>query len=161
MSTAERPGGRSQNQQAGRPVESGSPLSPVQAPLRSQVSSLMDTSPRNASGISPFTSPQRLGSLAPAVLPGMWRRASLPAQLILQQQMSSLGQQYLPQDKLAQLMSYGSALNLPGQVEDTQSVSVLNLPGQVENTQSVSALKSPGQVEDTQSVSGKIFVGIC
>ena len=122
---SERPGGRSQNQQAGRPVESGSPPSPVQAPLRSQVSSLMDTpSPRRTgSGISPFTSPQGLGSLAPAVLPGLWRRASLPSQLTLQQQMSNLGQQYLPQDNLAQLMSYGSALNLPGQVEGTHSVS--------------------------------------
>lgn len=124
MSTAERLGGRSQNQQAGKPVETGSPRSPVQAPLRSQISSLMDTSPRRTgSGISPFTSPQGLGSLAPAVLPGLWRRASLPSQLTLQQQMSSLGQQYLPEDNLAQLMPYGSTLNLPGQVEDTQSVS--------------------------------------
>ena len=121
---AERRGGPSQNQQVGKPLEPGSPLSPVQAPLRSQVSSLMDTSPRRTgSGISPFTSPQGLGSLAPAVLPGLWRRASLPSQLTLQQQMSSLGQQYLPEDNLAQLMPYGSAFNLPGQVGDTQSVS--------------------------------------
>ena len=125
MSATERPG-RPQNQdarQAGSPIGPG-PFSPVQAPLRSQISSLMDTSPRRTgSGISPFTSPQGLGSLAPAVLPGLWRRASLPSQVTLQQQMSSLGQQYLPEDNLAQLMPYGSAFNLPGQVQDTQSAS--------------------------------------
>ena len=82
--------------------DQGSPLGPQQAPLRSQVSSLMNSSPigRTASGLSPFTSPQGLGSLAPAVLPGLWRRASLPSQVTLQQQMSSLGQAYLPEDSL-------------------------------------------------------------
>lgn len=123
MFATERPG-QAQDQDARQPTGPSSPLSPVQAPLRSQVSSLMNTSPRRTgSGISPFTSPQGLGSLAPVVLPGLWRRASLPAQVSLQQQMSSLGQQYLPEDNLAQLMPYGSALNLPGQVEDVQSVS--------------------------------------
>lgn len=90
----------------------------------------MDASPRRTgSGISPFTSPQGLGSLAPAVLPGLWRRASLPSQLTLQQQMSSLGQQYLPQDNLAQLMPYGSTLNLPGQVDDRGNYLLLALAG--------------------------------
>lgn len=128
-SAAERSGGRSQGL-PGSPLRSqvsslmDTSLSPVQAPLRSQVSSLTDTSlRRTGTGVSPFTSPQGLGSLAPAVLPGLWRRASLPSQLTLQQQMSSLGQQYLPEDNLAQLMPYGSALNLPGQVQDAQSVS--------------------------------------
>lgn len=77
---------------------------------------------RTSSGVSPFTSPQGLGSLAPAVLPGLWRRASLQSQVTLQQQMSSLGQ--LPEDTLAsmtQLLPYGGALNLPGQVEQPQS----------------------------------------
>ncbi len=106
--------------------DQGSPLGPQQAPLRSQVSSLMNSSPigRTASGLSPFTSPQGLGSLAPAVLPGLWRRASLPSQVTLQQQMSSLGQAYLPEDTLdsmAQLVPYGSTLNLPGQIEQVQS----------------------------------------
>ena len=102
----------------------GSPISP----LRSQVSSLMSDSPirRTGSGVSPFTSPQGLGSLAPAVLPGLWRRASLQSQVTLQQQMSSLGQAYLPDDNLAamaQLLPYGSALNLPGQVEEARTPS--------------------------------------
>ena len=106
--------------------EQGSPPGPQQAPLRSQVSSLMNGSPigRTASGLSPFTSPQGLGSLAPAVLPGLWRRASLPSQVTLQQQMSSLGQAYLPEnslDSMTQLVPYGSTLNLPGQVEQAQS----------------------------------------
>jgi len=106
--------------------DQGSPPGPQQAPLRSQVSSLMNSSPigRTASGLSPFTSPQGLGSLAPAVLPGLWRRASLPSQVTLQQQMSSLGQAYLPEDTLdsmAQLVPYGSTLNLPGQIEQVQS----------------------------------------
>lgn len=77
---------------------------------------------RTSSGVSPFTSPQGLGSLAPAVLPGLWRRASLQSQVTLQQQMSSLGQ--LPEETLAsmtQLLPYGSALNLPGQIEQPQS----------------------------------------
>lgn len=86
----------------------------------------MNSSPigRTASGLSPFTSPQGLGSLAPAVLPGLWRRASLPSQVTLQQQMSSLGQAYLPEDtsdSMAQRNPYGSALNLPGQIEQVQS----------------------------------------
>ena len=107
-----------------RYARAGSPISP----LRSQVSSLMSDSPvrRTGSGVSPFTSPQGLGSLAPAVLPGLWRRASLPSQVTLQQQMSSLGQAYLPDDNLAamtQLMPYGSALNIPGQVEEARSPS--------------------------------------
>ena len=130
MSAFGRQADRTQDQlvdEAGRPIQLDSPVRPVQAPLRSQVSSLMSTSPRRSgSGISPFTSPQGLGSLAPAVLPGLWRRASLPSQVTLQQQMSSLGQQYLPEEGLAamtQLMPYGSALNLPGQVDEAQSVS--------------------------------------
>ena len=107
-----------------RNARAGSPISP----LRSQVSSLMSDSPirRTGSGVSPFTSPQGLGSLAPAVLPGLWRRASLPSQITLQQQMSSLGQAHLPDDNLAamaQLMPYGSALNIPGQVEEARSPS--------------------------------------
>lgn len=106
--------------------DQGSPPGPQQAPLRSQVSSLMNSSPigRTASGLSPFTSPQGLGSLAPAVLPGLWRRASLPSQVTLQQQMSSLGQAYLPEDSLdsmTQLVPYGGTLNLPGQIEQAQS----------------------------------------
>ena len=106
--------------------DQGSPPGPQQAPLRSQVSSLMNSSSigRTASGLSPFTSPQGLGSLAPAVLPGLWRRASLPSQVTLQQQMSSLGQAHLPEDTLdstAQLVPYGSTLNLPGQIEQVQS----------------------------------------
>ncbi|KAL3159984.1 hypothetical protein ABBQ38_010372 [Trebouxia sp. C0009 RCD-2024] len=123
MSGTERPG-RAQDTDAIRPIGPSSPRSPVQAPLRSQVSSLMHTSPRRTgSGISPFTSPQGLGSLAPPVLPGLWRRASLSSGVSLQQQMSGLGQQYLPEDNLAQLMSYGSTLSWPGQVGDPQSVS--------------------------------------
>lgn len=111
-------------ERSGQPVEPSSPLSPVDAPLRSQVSSLMNTSPRKTgSGIAVFTNPQGVGSLAPLVLPGLWRRASVPSGFSLQQQMSSLGQQYLPEAKSAQLVPYGSALNLPGQVEDNQSVS--------------------------------------
>ena len=106
----------------------GSPASPPLVPLRSQVSSLMSGSPigRTGSGLSPFTSPQGLGSLAPAVLPGLWRRASLPSQVTVQQQMSTLGQTYLPEDVLGpapQLIPYGSALNLPGQVEQARSPS--------------------------------------
>ena len=106
--------------------DQGSPPGPQQAPLRSQVSSVMNGSAigRTASGLSPFTSPQGLGSLAPAVLPGLWRRASLPSQVTLQQQMSSLGQAYLPEDvsdSMTQLVPYGSTLNLPGQIEQAQS----------------------------------------
>lgn len=106
--------------------DQGNPPSPQRVPLRSQVSSLMNNSPigRTASGLSPFTSPQGLGSLASAVLPGLWRRASLPSQLTLQQQMSSLAQAYLPEDRtdsMTQLVPYGSTLNLPGQIEQAQS----------------------------------------
>lgn len=45
--------------------------------------------------------------------------------------MSSLGQQYLPEEgfgAMSQLMPYGSALNLPGQVDEAQSVSGNELP---------------------------------
>ncbi|KAL3159986.1 hypothetical protein ABBQ38_010374 [Trebouxia sp. C0009 RCD-2024] len=157
MSASERPA-RAQDQDARRSFSS--PLSPVEAPLRSQVSSLMNTSPRKSgSGISPFTNPQGVGSLAPLVLPGLWRRASVPSGVSLQQQMSSLGQQYQPEDNAAQLMPYGSALNLPGQVEDSQSVS-LPEDNAAQLIPYGSALNLPGQVEDSQS--GKYFVyGTC
>jgi len=130
MSSSPQVAERSQQDRGGREdgglARAGGPSALQQAPLRSQVSSLMNDSPirRTGSGVSPFTSPQGLGSLAPAVLPGLLRRASLPSQITLQQQMSSLGQAYLPEDSLAsttQLVPYGSALNLPGQVEQAQS----------------------------------------
>lgn len=48
----------------------------------------------------------------------------MASQVTLQQQMSSLGQAYLPEDSLdsmTQLVPYGGTLNLPGQIEQAQS----------------------------------------
>jgi len=50
--------------------------------------------------------------------------AYLPSQVTLQQQMSSLGQAYSPEnslDSMTQLVPYGSTLNLPEQIEQAQS----------------------------------------
>ena len=113
--------GRGQGQDARGPIGPKSPFSP--AGLRSQVSSLMNTPQRAGSEYSLRMTPSGLRSRTSTVLPGLWKRASLPSGVSLQQQMSSLGQQYLPEDNLAELMPYGSTLNSPAQIEDTQSVS--------------------------------------
>ncbi|DBB09662.1 TPA: hypothetical protein ACH3X3_001309 [Trebouxia sp. C0006] len=143
--------------------DQGSPPGPQQAPLRSQVSSLMNSSPigRTASGLSPFTSPQGLGSLAPAVLPGLWRRASLPSQVTLQQQMSSLGQAYLPEDTLdsmAQLVPYGSTINLPGQIEQVQSPQAVQGVTPIASPPAMIKARSPQRRPRSRQSSTKVAV---
>ena len=113
--------GQGRGQDARGPIGPNSPVSP--AALRSQVSSLMSTPQRAGNEYAPRMTSKGLRSLNPTALPGLWKRGSLPSGISLQQQLSSLGQQYLPEDNLAQLMPYGSALNLRAQIEDTQSVS--------------------------------------